>query len=160
MKNPKGQLKRTPFYIVIFLVLSIPFIACKKELLDLSSEDYWNVKKVLKSQNCDTKCDEKAACEGEIVKVQGILEFMILDGGIDTSMNAFSLIDESNNLKYKLGVIVDESASYDVFQKLQGNEGKIFLAEGIMEGFDAPMNFKCERKYQLHVYSSSEVQLK
>jgi hypothetical protein len=155
MKNKKGQLIRTPFYILIFLILSIPFIACKKEILDLSSENYWKVKNVLKSQNCDTKCGVKAACEGEMLKVEGLLD----EENIDTLNHSIYLLDEGND-KYKLKVMVDESAANDVFEKLVGNGGKMFLAEGIMEGYDAPMNFKCERKYLLHIYDSSEIQLK
>ena len=41
--------------------------------------------------------------------------------------------------------------SSDVFQKLNGQGGQVFLVEGLMEGYDAPTNINCKRQFILRL---------
>ena len=145
----KNQL---PFFAAI-LILSFLFLsACKKETLDLSSTEYFGIKTLLQSTNCTADCDEIADCESSVIRVRGILD----EFNVPTSERQFYLNDEADDT-FQLEVIVDEAIIEEVFQKLDGMEGKVFLVEGEMQGFEAPGNFSCARRYFLQVRNVEDV---
>ena len=131
------NLKKTFLYLFLFSILLIQ-TGCKKENLDFGSDDYFGIKAVLKSDNCDADCGEIADCEGQQIKVKGKLD----SSNINESDNQFYLIDEGND-DFRLEIKVDDLVNSDVFLKLNGNGENVFRVEGEMEGYDAPINATC-----------------
>ncbi len=134
------------FGFILLSILFFLFTGCKKDELDLDSNTYFGIKAILNSENCNADCEETANCEGKMIKVKGFLD----ENNINASEHQFYLIDEKKD-KYILEVKVDETVSSDVFQKLNGQGGQVFLVEGLMEGYDAPTNINCKRQFILRL---------
>lgn len=138
-----------------FLLVMIIFLSsCGKDELDFSNGDYYEVKDVIDSANCDADCGQIADCEGEVVMVRGKLDA----GNINASNDQFYLIDANDEDK-TMEVKVMEDISEAVFQKLLGNGGEIFKINGELEGFDAPTNLNCQRMFFLKVNDASHVEI-
>lgn len=141
-------------FTLIAVAILFTIMSCKKDTLDFGSATYFGIKKVLKSENCDADCGETADCEGEMIKVKGKLD----ESNINVSDNQFYLIDEGDS-DFRLEVQVDEMVNDDVFQKINGMGGEVFLAEGEMEGYDAPTNATCKRQFLLRVNDAEKVEM-
>lgn len=138
--------KKPTVYSVIFILILITGItySCNKKLLNLEST--YTVKELLKSANCNTECGESADCEGSQVHLQGVLDA----NNINKENKQFFLQDASNT-DYSIEVIVAETINDAIFDKLEGNGGKLFEITAIIKGYDAPMNFSCDRYFQLEL---------
>jgi len=136
-----------------FALMLVVFISCN-ETLDLTSNTYFDVKQFLTSKNCETKCYQKADCEGVIVGLKGIPD----DLNIMPETSTFYLNDIGSE-KYSLEIKVDSLISPQVFDFLNKNTGKTIKVKGKIEGFDRPMNFKCERGFYLLLENEGDISL-
>lgn len=137
--------------LTIAIIAVISFSNCTKEL-DFSSPEYYDVSEFLKSKNCQTKCGIKAPCEGEKVKLQGFIDEM----NMMRESSTFYLNDLARE-KYNIEIKVDSLINDAIFDLIQNQISSNFRIEGLVEGFDKPTNFKCERGYFLHLINESDL---
>ena len=137
-------------YIVLTSIVLLS--GCKKETLDFTSDKYYNIEQFLKSSNCNTDCQKAASCEGKIVKLRGKVD---LDYAV-REQGEFWLNDIDNG-SYQLNVKIDSSIVNIVFYKLEDFKDKIVKVEGKIEGFDAPTNTSCDRKFILKIDDEEKV---
>ncbi len=130
--------------IIILLIVTVMFSACSKKVLDFSSDKYFGIKELIKSKNCDSDCDEQASCEGEIVKLEGVLD----ESNVNFDQSQFWLID-SHNQSISIMVDVSQEMKVDIFKKLKGKKNKLIKVKGKIKGFAAHYNFNCDRKFYI-----------
>ncbi len=143
-------MKRIIAYIVLSSIVLLS--SCKKETLDFTSDKYFDVEQFLKSSNCDTDCQKAASCEGKIVKLRGKVN---LDNAVK-EQGEFWLNDVENE-KYQINVKLDPSIVDIVFYKLDDFKDEVVRVEGEIEGFDAPTNVSCDRKFILKIDDEKKV---
>ncbi len=138
-------MSRKKVIVLFFLVL---LSGCSKKLLDLSAGNY-ALSELLNSKNCDSKCWQQAACEGEMVSVYAYLD----QDNIDKEQKSFVL----DGMRGGIQVFVADSILDEVFEKLNANSNKMFLVKGIITGYDAPSNFVCERRFSMKINRAEDV---
>ncbi|MBC8343296.1 MAG: hypothetical protein H8E61_04875 [Bacteroidetes bacterium] len=141
------------FILSIAILMVISFSNCKKEL-DLSTNEYYDVSDFLKSKNCQTKCGIQASCEGKKIRLQGIIDEI----NVMPSQHVFYLKDHAKD-KFKMEIKVDSVISEVIFDLIQNQLSGKYRIEGIVEGFDKPTNFTCERGYFMHLIKESDLSI-
>jgi hypothetical protein len=127
-------------------------MGCRKPALDLDSGQYFGIRTVLTSKNCHAACDETADCEGRNIRVRGKLD----PRNINASDSQFFLLDEERE-NFHLEVRIDSAIQSEVFRKLEGKGGAVLRVEGTINGFSAPTNLNCKRRFWLRVRDASKV---
>ncbi len=141
-------------FTFLFLGLLLVSLGCNKETLDLESDTYFNIKELLRSENCDATCGEVADCEGQELRIRGQLD----ESNLEQDIQQFYLIDDNDN-DFRLEISVDAVINSSVYQKLSGNGGRVFRVEGEMQGYDAPTNATCNRMFNIQLRDPSKVNL-
>jgi len=139
-------------YLALTFMLAMTFASCTKETLDLSNSQFYNIAQILESSNCDANCEEMADCEGQRVKVVGLIDPANINGVTRT----FGVIDRRDE-KTDMVVVVDSLISSDVFVKLAGNGDKTVRVTGILEGIDGSSSTNCQRVINMRVTEASDV---
>ncbi len=141
-------------YLLLTLLFVTIFSNCSKELLDLTSDDYYSVKTFLKSKNTDTVCGTEASCEGKTVKLKGIIDI----DNINKESRYFRLMDQ-NDSDFSMQITVTEPISMEVFDNVVSFGSKVIVVEGVIKGFDAHMNISCDRLFTMTISDSSKIKL-
>ncbi len=129
-------------FLVLLSIVAL-LSSCKKKL-DLNSSEHFGVKEFLSSKNCEADCGNVAACEGQTVKLIGV----VVEDSKNTNNHSFQIVDE-NDSEYTIDVIVNTQIEAAVFALVTSLEGKKVKIEGIADGFDMPTNLNCERGISL-----------
>ena len=137
--------------LLALAILLLAFSGCKKEL-DLLSGKFFGVKEFLQSKNCDAKCGESAACEGQVAGLEGLFD----ESNINADLDQFYVLD-SRNEDFKMEVQVDPAISEEVFDLIRFRLTNDVRVRGEIEGFDQPMNFSCKRGFVLHLVNTDDL---
>mgnify|MGYP007047847168 FL=1 len=136
-------MKKFTFLFLVFVAL---ILSCTKETIQFDLTQYYDVLVVLDSSNCTADCDEEADCEGQEVRVVGII-----DGDeISTNSYTFEILDE-NDMQTPMVIRVDTMASPEIFAKITGNGDKVVRLQGFLEGQDGSGSTNCMREINLFV---------
>ncbi|MEM1220862.1 MAG: hypothetical protein AAGH79_18220 [Bacteroidota bacterium] len=136
-----------------FLLGFSTLLGCRKTL-DLNQDVYLNIEDLLHSTNCAVPCGTVAECEGDQARIRGSVDAM----NIMDFADKFYLLDPTDN-DYRIEVLVDTSASAQVFSLIQNAGGQIALVEGVLDGYDAATGFSCDRQFVLLVQTADQVRL-
>lgn len=132
------------FHLIPILAL-IALSGCKKDL-DLESGAFFPVKAFLQSQDCAADCGEMAACEGQIVGIEGVVD----ESNINPDNLQFYVLDAKND-KFRIEVKADPAIAEEAFEKIRFRLENDIRVRGEIEGYDQPMNFNCKRGFILHL---------
>ena len=128
--------------------------SCTKEKIEFDLTQYYDVNVVLNSSNCSADCEEMADCEGQEVRVVGLIDA----DEISPNTYTFEILDE-NDGKTPMIIRVDTLASVDIFQKITGNGEKVVRLQGVLEGEDGSGSSNCMREINLFVNNSEYVRV-
>lgn len=133
-------------FLFLSLLFALLIISCTKEKLEFDLTQYYDVMLILDSNNCAADCEEEAECEGQEVRVVGIID------GDEISLNnyTFEILDE-NDQQTPMVIRVDTLASADIFAKITGNGDKVVRLQGVLEGQDGSGVTNCMREINLFV---------
>jgi len=132
--------------IFIFTVSVLLFISCHKKTIILDQNHTYSVKQLLKSPNCKARCYKQADCETMFVNLTGVIK----PEHIDSQHNRFYLYDQQD-AGYSLEVQLPDSIGVRIFKYIRVQPDAIYLVSGMIEGFDAPTNFTCDRRFVMKV---------
>lgn len=139
---------------LLFLFFALAIVSCSDNTLDLNNAQFYDIEDVLKSDNCSSDCDDMADCEGQEVKLVGIID----EANINANQHTFFMLDENDEL-VSMEVRVDELISPAVFSKIAGNGGEVVRAEGLLGGYKDSTTVNCERVIFLNVNDPSTVRV-
>ena len=139
------------FFVGIVVVFGL--CSCQKEL-DLNRLEYYNVHDFLNSKNCNTKCGNRAECEGQLTRLKGFID----EFHTNRESNTFYLFD-LNKSNVNIEVKVDSTISDFIFDFIQANSKSNFKIKGIIEGYDRPTNFTCTRGFIIHLLSEKDLEV-
>lgn len=133
-------------YLALTLLLGLTIASCTKETLDLTNSQFYNVAQILESSNCNANCEDMADCEGQLVKVVGLLDPSNINGLTHT----FVLLDQRDE-KTDMIMLVDTMISPSVFDKLIGQGDKVVRATGVLRGTDGTGSSNCKRIINMQI---------
>ena len=143
---------KTKIIVLLFVIVTV--LSCAKDTLFLESSVTFGIKEFLQSENCNTDCGTEASCEGQTVKLKGILD----EYNINEAQSEFWLIDEDND-KYTIYYKVDTSITDAVFDKIRDYDGKLIEAKGVISGYDMPTNTSCDRGFYITIAKVSDIEI-
>ncbi len=141
------------FIALFFLLCFSTLFGCRKTL-DLNQAGYLNISELLQSNNCAVPCGTIADCEGDQAMIRGTIDAM----NIMDFADKFFLLDPNDN-DFRMEILVDTSASAQVFSLIQNAGGQIALVEGVLDGYDAATGFSCDRQFVMLVQTAEQVRL-
>ena len=141
-------------YLALTILIGLTFFSCTKETLDLTNSQFYNVAQVLESSNCNADCEEIADCEGQLVKIVGLLD----PSNISAITHSFGLLDQRDE-RTDIIMIVDTLQSAEVFVKLAGAGDKVVRVTGVLQGTDGTGSSNCKRVISMRISDPDNVKV-
>lgn len=141
--------------ILFFLASFIILFACTREKLNLMGAQFFDVEQLLESRNCKTKCEEEADCEGQNVKLIGLLE----ESNYVPSEYKFFLLDQYDD-RTEIEIRVDTMLLSQVFAKINGEDESRVRLQGNLGGYDSnPGGSTCVREFFVQISDPSTIEI-
>lgn len=141
--------------LILNLFFIISWSSCKK-VLDFETKEFYSISQIVNSKNCKAKCNQTPICEKKIVKVKALLDEL----NVFPEEHRFFILDEEGKIgdqRMIWEVKVSPSISKQLFQKIKNRKSTLVELEGQISSFDAPMNNKCLRLFQMKLDKVNQI---
>ena len=137
---------------VLFFILFLALLSCKKELI-MDGSSVYSVRQILRSSNCTAACGQTGLCEGDTTRAFGLF----LPNSFDSQKGQFILAD-INKPQYEIDIWIDSAIQFKLTPRLLQLEGQSVIIRGELGGYDVLTNYACDHRFTLMLRDSLDIQ--